>query len=77
MRLFRKPKSVSESLQQRWDDEREAEVRARTVIQARYLALGRMRFEEAMTSFLFVILVATWVFRSPRFIRGWAELFPA
>jgi hypothetical protein len=75
VRLFKKPKDVSEGVQKRWDEEHEAQLRAREVIQRRYEALGGMRFEEAMTLFLFVLLVSAWIFRAPRFVTGWASLF--
>ncbi|XP_043231308.1 solute carrier family 13 member 5-like [Amphibalanus amphitrite] len=45
-------------------------------LQQRYRDLGPMSFHEGMVLFLFVVLVLLWFLRSPRFIPGWAELFP-
>ncbi|CAG0918016.1 unnamed protein product [Notodromas monacha] len=77
MRLFRTPTNVPEDVRRRWEEEADAEVRARHVIRARYDSLGQIRFEEAMVLFLFIILVASWVFRSPQFVPGWAHWFQA
>ncbi|GFY60073.1 hypothetical protein TNIN_73701, partial [Trichonephila inaurata madagascariensis] len=35
------------------------------------------RFHESAVLCLFVILVLLWIFREPKFIRGWAELISA
>ncbi|CAG0918015.1 unnamed protein product [Notodromas monacha] len=77
VRLFKKQQreTVSEDVRKRWDDEKASQSRARDVIQRRHEALGPIRFEEAITLFLFVVLVASWIFRAPRFVTGWSAWF--
>ncbi|XP_067120709.1 Na(+)/citrate cotransporter-like [Centruroides vittatus] len=44
-------------------------------IRKKYLELGRITFHECAVLILFIILVILWLFRDPKFIPGWVELF--
>ncbi|GFQ73887.1 hypothetical protein TNCT_193461 [Trichonephila clavata] len=55
----------------------ESKKRIRRVIASRYEELGTITFHESAVLCLFVILVLLWIFREPKFIRGWAELISA
>lgn len=35
--------------------------------------LGKMTFHESAVFVLFIVIVALWLFREPKFMKGWAE----
>lgn len=43
------------------------------IIKEKYAALGPMRSHEIWVSFLFLMALVLWFFRSPGFIQGWAK----
>ncbi|CAL1290950.1 unnamed protein product [Larinioides sclopetarius] len=53
----------------------ESKRKIRSVISARYDELGSITFHEAAVFFFFVVLVFLWIFREPKFMSGWADLF--
>ncbi|XP_064082342.1 solute carrier family 13 member 2-like [Macrobrachium nipponense] len=53
----------------------EKEAALRKVIEDQYQGLGPMSHQEKTVLTLFIILVLMWLFRSPEFIPGWADLF--
>ncbi|KAF6089352.1 solute carrier family 13 member 3 [Phyllostomus discolor] len=54
-----------------------AEDRARAVIQQEFQNLGPMKFAEQAVFILFCLFAILLFFRDPKFIPGWASLFPA
>ncbi|KAM5305267.1 Na(+)/dicarboxylate cotransporter 3 isoform 1-T1 [Glossophaga mutica] len=54
-----------------------AEDRARAVIQQEFQNLGPMKFAEQAVFILFCMFAILLFFRDPKFIPGWASLFPA
>lgn len=54
---------------------KEQSIRARKVIQGQYDALGPMSFAEKAVLVHFVILIALWLTRDPKFVDGWAVIF--
>lgn len=46
----------------------------RKIIQKKRQELGRMSYHEASVLFFFCILLCLWLFRSPGFMTGWADL---
>ncbi|XP_055935460.1 Na(+)/citrate cotransporter-like [Argiope bruennichi] len=47
----------------------------RRVISVRYSELGAITFHEMAVLCCFIVLVFLWVFREPKFMSGWADLF--
>ncbi|GAV01550.1 hypothetical protein RvY_12246 [Ramazzottius varieornatus] len=58
------------------DTEAEGSQNISHIIRRQYAELGSMSFGEASVLFLFVLLVFSWLFRSPQFIPGWEVWFP-
>ncbi|XP_054707089.1 solute carrier family 13 member 2-like [Uloborus diversus] len=56
-------------------DSKETKQRIKNVICTRYRELGTITFHEAAVFSLFVILVFLWIFREPKFMTGWADIF--
>ncbi|XP_053527040.1 Na(+)/dicarboxylate cotransporter 3 isoform X3 [Artibeus jamaicensis] len=54
-----------------------AEDRARAMIQQEFQNLGPMKFAEQAVFILFCVFAILLFFRDPKFIPGWASLFPA
>ncbi|XP_077532399.1 solute carrier family 13 member 2-like isoform X1 [Haemaphysalis longicornis] len=50
--------------------------RVKADIQRRYTELGPMRFPEWSVSLLTVFMIIIWSSQNPRFVPGWASLFP-
>lgn len=44
-------------------------------LKKKYRALGRVTFHESVVLCLFICLVMLWLFRSPGFVTGWADVF--
>jgi sodium-dependent dicarboxylate transporter 2/3/5 len=44
------------------------------MLRQKYAALGPTTFHEIAVFILFVIVVLLWLFREPKFIKGWADL---
>ncbi|XP_071033528.1 Na(+)/citrate cotransporter isoform X2 [Parasteatoda tepidariorum] len=59
------------SCKSKQDDEENKNIKR--VISSRLDALGSMTFHEAAVFFLFLLLVFLWIFREPKFMKGWAE----
>ena len=53
-----------------------AEDRVRTLINRSWQELGKIRQEEILVTFSFLLLVLLWFFRKPGFMPGWTEIFP-
>lgn len=53
---------------------KEQETAALVLLKRKYTELGIVRFHEKVVACLFFILVGLWVFRSPQFVTGWANL---
>ncbi|XP_029607399.1 solute carrier family 13 member 1 [Salmo trutta] len=53
----------------------ESETATARVIEEDYNTLGPMSPQEVVTAFIFILMVALWVFRDPGFMPGWASIF--
>ncbi|OXA59851.1 Sodium-dependent low-affinity dicarboxylate transporter 1 [Folsomia candida] len=65
--FWRKQKSTPNS------DETEALNRVARVLEEKRRLLGKTSFHESAVFALFLIIVALWLFREPKFMKGWAE----
>ena len=53
----------------------EHEATMTTILRRKHNALGPMTFHETVVLVLFNFLLLLWIFRSPGFMTGWADLF--
>ncbi|KAJ8047514.1 Solute carrier family 13 member 3 [Holothuria leucospilota] len=60
---------------QRLPQTKKQERRAKKVIQTEYDALGPMTFAEKAVLVHFIILIALWLTRDPKFVPGWSVIF--
>ena len=65
------------SARKRDSDEASAGDNVRRLLQSRYDELGSITRHEKSVLVMFIILVLLWMTRSPGFVSGWGELFPA
>jgi hypothetical protein len=68
-------KLTKEEAKEKKTSEEESARAAKKVIQEKYDELGRITFHELATLVLFVTLILLWLFRSPQFMKGWADYF--
>merc|ERR1719284_1585812 len=54
----------------------EQDKRVKKLIEKSWKDLGKMSQEEILVLIAFVILVLSWFFREPGFMKGWIDLFP-
>jgi sodium-dependent dicarboxylate transporter 2/3/5 len=56
--------------------DKESQSKVKKMLAQKYKDLGPMTFHEMGVSVLFFFVVMLWLFRDPRFVKGWAEYIP-
>lgn len=68
-------KKTDEQLEEEADDKKKIK-KAEGLLQTEYEALGPMKFHEWGVLIIFSLVILGWIFRDPKFMKGWNDLFP-
>jgi sodium-dependent dicarboxylate transporter 2/3/5 len=70
---FKRSKKGSKGNEEEEEQEPLEETGVEHVLRSKYEDLGPVTFHEASVFVLFVLLIILWIFRSPKFIKGWGN----